>query len=96
MMLSNLTHADVAEQLRLDDGYDQVQLQRCMESAIGYMQSYTGQSIEYMDKHAEFMHAFLVLCQDFYDNRSYMQGQQSARTNQVVDSILFMHRCNLV
>lgn len=100
-LLSEYTAVDVAAALRID-GDPPAEMERIMAAAMAYIEAYThipaaseDPDAETLDSHPDIVHAFLVLCQDCYDNRSYVQeGAQGV--NMVVDSILGMHRRNLV
>lgn len=99
MKISEITPMAVAKYLRLESGdYDGSELQAIMESAKRYIVSYTGIPAEgtgeTLDDHEDFYIAFMVLCQDMYDNRSY--AMESSSANRVVDSILGMHVRNLL
>lgn len=101
MKISELTAADVARFLRID-GSTPHEMPMIMATATAYIESYTGipaksddPDADTLDNYPDVVQAFLVLCQDCYDNRSYVQeGTQGV--NKVVDSILGMHRRNLV
>ena len=79
--------------MRLDD-YREDEMQRILDSAKGYIRSYTGLTDEEIDTHADLLIALLVLCQDMYDNRSMYVDKSNV--NRVVESILNMHRVNLL
>lgn len=105
MKLSAITSADVAAYLRLEPGdYDQAQLEAIMAAARRYIEGHTGipaasdlPGAETLDDHADFWIAFLVLCQDAYDNRAmYPDAKYANSANRVVDSILGLHRRNLL
>lgn len=68
MKVSEVTPADLAEFLRLDE-YQEDEMQRILDSAKGYIRDYTGLTDEEIDTHADFLTALLVLCQDMYDNQ---------------------------
>ena len=93
MKVSEVTPADLAEFLRLDE-YQEDEMQRILDSAKGYIRDYTGLTDEEIDTHADFLTALLVLCQDMYDNRAMYVEKSNA--NRVVESILNMHRVNLL
>lgn len=93
MKVSEVQPVDLAEFLRLDD-YREDEMQRILDSAKGYIRSYTGLTDEEIDTHADFLAAFLVLCQDMNDNRSMYVDKTNV--NRVVESILNMHRVNLL
>lgn len=93
MKVSEVTPADLAEFLRLDE-YQEDEMQRISDSAKGYIRDYTGLTDEEIDTHADFLTALLVLCQDMYDNRAMYV--EKSNVNRVVESILNMHRVNLL
>ena len=93
MKVSEVTPADLAEFLRLDE-YQEDEMQRILDSAKGYIRDYTGLTDEEIDTHADFLTALLVLCQDIYDNRAMYV--EKSNVNRVVESILNMHRVNLL
>lgn len=93
MKVSEVTPADLAEFLRLDE-YQEDEMQRILDSAKGYIRDYTGLTDEEIDTHADFLTALLVLCQDMYDNRAMYV--EKSNVNWVVESILNMHRVNLL
>lgn len=105
-LLSEYTVADVAAALRIDDNPLPQEtadaLTRAMAMATAYIEGITSipaasedPEAETLDQHPDIVHAFLVLCQDAYDNRAYVQDGTTG-VNQVVDSILGMHRRCLV
>ena len=93
MKVSEVTPADLAEFLRLDE-YQEDEMQRILDSAKGYIRDYTGLTDEEIDTHADFLTALLVLCQDMCDNRAMYV--EKSNVNRVVESILNMHRVNLL
>lgn len=93
MKVSEVQPVDLAEFLRLDD-YREDEMQRILDSAKGYIRSYTGLTDEEIDTHEDFLTALLVLCQDMNDNRSMYVDKSNV--NRVVESILNMHRVNLL
>lgn len=93
MKVSEVQPVDLSEFLRLDD-YREDEMQRILDSAKDYIRSYTGLTDEEIDTHADFLAAFLVLCQDMYDNRAMYV--EKSNVNRVVESILNMHRVNLL
>ena len=93
MKVSEVTPADLAEFLRLDECQED-EMQRILDSAKGYIRDYTGLTDEEIDTHADFPTALLVLCQDMYDNRAMYV--EKSNVNRVVESILNMHRVNLL
>ena len=53
-----------------------------------------GMTEDELDDHEDLYTAFMVLCQDMYDNRAMYVDKNNV--NRVVDSILFRHRTNFV
>lgn len=93
MKVSEVQPVDLAEFMRLDD-YREDEMQRILDSAKAYIRDYTGLTDEEVDTHADFLEALLVLCQDMHDNRAMYV--EKSNVNRVVESILDMHRVNLL
>lgn len=95
MMISEITRSDVIDALRIEAEYcNTVHLQGIMTAAKEYIKSYTGLTDTDIDTHAEFYTAYMVLCQDMYDNRSMYV--EKSNVNKVVETILGMHCVNLL
>ena len=94
MRISKITTEDITEYLRLDEGEEPTCIEELRKAAIEYIKSYTGMTKEEIDLHEEFYPVFMVLVQDMYDNRSVYVN--NANVNKVVESILGMHRKNLL
>lgn len=94
MRISEVTESDIAEYLRLDPGAEPDILEHIRKAVVEYMKSYTGMDDIELDEHEEFYAAFMVLAQDMYDNRSYVVN--NANVNHVVETILGLHRKNLL
>jgi hypothetical protein len=62
--------------------------------AKAFIRSETGLTDDKIDEHDDFYIVVLILCQDMYDNRSLYV--EKSNVNKVVDTILGMHRVNLV
>lgn len=93
MKVSEIQVENVAEYLRLDD-YQEAELEAMLASAKAFIRSYTGLADEEIDEHEDFYTVALVLCQDMHDNRTMYAEKNNA--NKVVDTILGMHRKNLL
>ena len=93
MKISEITAANVAEYLKIEDSTDSL-LEPVMEAAKRYIMDETALESDELDDHEDLAIAFLVLCQDLYDNRSYSEAGQ--KENIVVSSILGHHRRNLL
>lgn len=95
MKISEVTVIQLAEYLRLDDPESPPEILEPMKkAAVEYMKSYTGMTEEELDEHEEFFAVLMVLVQDMHDNRALMNNNENV--NHVVDSILGMHRKNLL
>lgn len=95
MKISEVTEQMLAEYLRLDDPDNPPEtLSPIKKAAVEYMKSYTGMTDEELDEHEEFYPVLMVLTQDMYDNRALMVN--NTNVNRVVESILGMHRKNLL
>ena len=103
LKISEISAADVAAYLRLEEGdYNLNEITAVMAAAESYIVSFTGipagngdeSAEETLDVHEDFYAAYMVLCQDMYDNRSYIA--ESGGVNRAVESILGMHARNLL
>ena len=94
MKISEITNTEITQYLRLDEGETLSDLEAVRRAAVEYMKSYTGMNEKEINSHEEFYPVFMVLVQDMYDNRSLYVN--NANVNKVVDSILGMHRKNLL
>ena len=93
MVIGSIKTEDVAGFLRLDKD-DPKTLWPIMDAAKEYILGYTGMSEDELDDHEDLYIAFMVLCQDMYDNRVMYVDKNNV--NRVVESILFRHRRNFV
>lgn len=95
MKISEITEIHIAEYLRLDEPDNPPECLTPMKTAaVEYMKSYTGMSTDELDEHEEFYPVLMVLVQDMYDNRVLYPDKNNL--NKVVDTILGMHRKNLL
>ena len=91
----------------LENDIDKAELKKKLEpimlAAKSYISSYTGIKIQVdnkedtsktIDDYDDFYIAFMVLCQDMYDNRSMYVDKSNV--NKVVSCILDMHCTNLL
>ena len=94
--VSDLTSADVAEYLRLDEvtGDDTNTLNNLIGIAKTFIQNYTGRTEAELDNYQDFVIVVLVLCQDMWDNRVLYVDKSNL--NRVVESILGLHSVNLL
>ena len=96
MVVSKITHTDIAEYIRLSEVSDEekIFLTNLIKVAISFIKSYTGLTDEEVDKHEDFIIVVYILCQDMYDNRSLYVDKSNL--NKVVETILGMHCVNLL
>ena len=101
MKFSEVTMQAVADFLRLPEGsYSSAELDAIMAAAERYVIGYTG--IPYQDQaggkvlddYEDLTLAYLVLCQDLYDQRTAQTD--TAAVNRTLDAILGLHARNLV
>lgn len=95
-MVSEITYKDIANYIRLSEVSedDQKLLTNLIKIATEFIKSYTGLSVEEIDKHEDFDIVIYILCQDMYDNRTlYIE---KGNLNKVVETVLGMHSANLL
>lgn len=94
--VSDISYTDVADYLRLDEvtADEQNTLTNLLNIAKAFIQGYTGLTSEQLDEHEDFIIVVFILCQDMFDNRTLYVD--NANLNNVVDTILGMHRVNLL
>lgn len=91
--VSEITEKDVLEYIRKDEGRV-LEVEPLLSAALAFIRSYTGLTDEEIDEHEDFYIVVLILCQDMYDNRVLYVEKNNL--NKVVDTILGMHRKNLL
>jgi hypothetical protein len=99
MRASSLTADDLAAYLRimpedLDDA-ERLMLEGFLDAAKHYAESYTGLSMEELDRHPDITPAVCCLAGDFYTNRD-MTPTIKSTVNRTVKSILDMYSVNLL
>ncbi|MDD6033132.1 MAG: head-tail connector protein [Oscillospiraceae bacterium] len=94
MKISELTANDVLRFLRLDGTEGDVSPFVLLEAAKSYIRGVTGLPEAEMDEHGDLTVAALVLCADMYENR--LTTVEAGHKNMAVDTILGLHRVNLV
>ena len=88
MKMSEITVADVAEYLRLDE-YNEKLIQTILDTAKSFVLDYTSLLADEADTKDNIWIAIMVLCQDMYDNRRMYVDKNNM--NKVVESVLGMH-----
>ena len=101
MKISEITLENVKHYLRITeaDFEDDVLLTSILKSAKKYISSMTGLTDAELDEYVDLSVATLIICQDMYDNRAYVQensGRLSSDANRVAENILGMHARNLL
>ena len=96
MTVEQITVESVAEYLRLSEvsEADRAFLESSLAIAKQYIQDYTGQDEAFVNASQTFVAVVYVLCEDMYDNRTLYVDKSNI--NNLVASILDMHRINLV
>lgn len=98
MKISEITVENLINYLRLSPQeitiYEDKEIKTFLETAKEFIYSYTGLTPEEADNHEDFTIAVYVLVQDMYDNRCFYIDKNNL--NKVVETILNMHRKNLI
>lgn len=94
--VSEITYNDLVDYIRIVDfaNEDINTLNNLLNVAKNFIASYTGHTIEELDKYADFVIVVLILCQDMWDNRTLYVDKSNL--NRVVETILGMHSTNLL
>ena len=98
MRISEITVENLINYLRLSneetEEKEMSEIKTFLEIAKEFIYSYTGLTPEEADNHEDFTIAVYVLVQDMYDNRCFYIDKSNL--NKVVETILNMHRINLL
>lgn len=95
MKISEVSVMEAARYIRAECGeYDPLELQSIMDAARAYISGYTGLSVAELDEYEDLTLAFLVVCREMHDHRE-LDGA-SGGANRVIDSIMGLHRRNLL
>lgn len=95
MTLGDLTHSTVKQYMRVDYDDDDELIEIIIEAVQNYVLSYTGLTAEQAESYPELSLAALALCTEMYDERR-MTVEGSRKANAVAESILDLHRRNLI
>lgn len=97
MKVSDVTLQNVLDFLRLDNPsqIETTEVTAMMTAALEYIKGYTGLTEEEIDTHEDITIAYQVLIADFFDNRNAQTDKQTY-VNRTVQSILSLHRVNLL
>lgn len=103
MLVSELTVDDLTAYLRMEsddiDATTEAELTAYLEAARSYASQYTGRSVDELDNWAECAVAVLCVAADYYSDRDMvrsLKGTGTTTQNAAVQSILDMHKVNLV
>ncbi len=97
MKLSEIDVPFVKEYLRQDGDEDDKLIGAILEGAKDYIVKYTGQSIEQLEDGEDLTIAVLVLCAEFYDNRTIsVNDRLNLRVNMILESLIGRYSCNLI
>ena len=97
MKVSEIDIEKIGEFLRLDSDVVEQEasfLETIREAAVSYVSHRLALSDEDLDDYPDISMAVLVLCQDFYDNRTIYS--ERSYSNKVVDAIINMYARNLI
>ena len=97
MKLSEIDVPFVKEYLRQDgDEYDKL-IGAILEGAKDYIVKYTGQSLEQLEEGEDLTVAVLVLCAEFYDNRTIsVNDRLNLRVNIMLESLIGRYSVNFI
>ena len=97
MKLSEIDVPFVKEYLRQDGDEDDKLIGAILEGAKDYIVKYTGQSLEQLEESEDLTIAVLVLCAEFYDNRTIsVNDRLNLRVNMMLESLIGRHSVNLL
>lgn len=101
MKVSEITLIDVIAFLRCEtedfgNEKEKRQLNMMLAAAKKYVKSYTALSDKELDENEDITMAVLILCQDFYDNRSRNLMNNESAVNKTLEALLGFHDHNLL
>ena len=97
MKLSEIDVPFVKEYLRQDGDEDDKLIGAILEGDKDYIVKYTGQSIEQLEDGEDLTIAVLVLCAEFYDNRTISVNDRiNLRINSMLESLIGRYSLNLI
>lgn len=94
MKISEITIDSVRDYCGLERDYDDELLGACLASAKTYTVSYTGQTLEELEKYEDVSLAIMMLANDFFLFR--FSGSGNEKPNPAVENILHMHCKNFL
>ena len=101
MKVSEITIFDVIAYMRAEsedfrEETEKRQLKMMLTAAKNYVKSYTALSDKELDEYEDLTIAVLILCQDFYDNRSRNLMNNESAVNKTLEALLGFHDHNLL
>lgn len=97
MKLSEIDVPFVKEYLRQDGDEDDRLIGAILESSKDYIAKYTGQSLDELEESEDLVIAVLVLCAEFYDNRTIsVNDRLNLRINMMLESLIGRYSINLI
>lgn len=97
MKLSELGLSVVKEYLRQDGDEDDRLITAIIDASKSYICNYTGQSINQLEEYEDITIAVLVLCAEFYDNRTISINERvNVRINSMLESLIGRYSVNLM
>lgn len=97
MKLSELDLSVVKEYLRQDGDEDDRLITAIIDASKSYICNYTGQSINQLEEYEDITIAVLVLCAEFYDNRTISINERvNVRINSMLESLIGRYSVNLM
>ena len=97
MKLSEIDVPFVKEYLRQDGDEDDRLIGAILEGAKDYIVKYTEQKLEQLEKSEDLTIPVLVLCGEFYDNRTISINERiNLRVNSMLESLIGRHSLNLL
>lgn len=97
MKLSEIDVPFVKEYLRQDGDEDNKLIESILEGSKDYIVKYTGQSLEQFEESEDLTIAVLVLCAEFYDNRTIsVNDRLNLRVNMMLESLIGRYSVNLI
>ena len=97
MKLSEIDVPFVKEYLRQDSDEDDKLIGVILEGAKDYIVKYTGQSLEQLEESEDLTIAILMLCAEYYDNRTISVNERiNLRINNMLESLIGRYSINLL
>ena len=97
MKISEIDLPFVKEYLRQDGDEDDKLIGAILEGAKDYIVKYTGQSLEQLEDSEDLTIAVLVLCSEFYDNRTIsVNNRINLKVNSMIESLIGRYAIKLL